>query len=279
MAYVPDVAIERLGELKPTAGRMFLQYCKHADQDTGECFPLIESVAESLGVRVDHAKEHERELVEKGWISVTPADRPGGRVVRILMGWTARADRRKRAGVTASKDADHFPNLGKSPSQDLVESAQNLVNGFPKLGENLPKVGEPYKEYNQPTNQPVEPTHEPAHTHAPVLARAPAMPSVGVKNKNLSAPAGSKHSLEVLEEYFGERARAGAKIDPAAVARARKKDGLEDGEVDRWLVTRDKSPPDISACPDCLGRGLFVAPDADWLGHQVCKHPNLKLAS
>jgi hypothetical protein len=259
--------------------RIFLQYCKYADHDTGECFPKIKHVAERLDVRVDHVKEIERELIEKGWISVTPTDRDGYRVVKILMGWTPRADRRKRAADTTAKDVVHSPKLGETPSQDLVESPQNLGNISPKLGENLPKLGEPYKEYNQPTNQPVEPAHEPAHTHAPVLARAPAMQGVGVKKKNLSESAGSKHSLEILEEYFGERARAGAKIDPAAVARARKKDGLEDGKVDRWLATRDKSPPDISVCPDCLGRGLFVDPDADWLGHQVCKHPNLKLAS
>lgn len=150
MAYVPDEAITRFGELTPTAGRIFLLDCKLANQDTGECFPSIQFVAQSLGLRLDHAKRYEQELINKRWIAVG-ADSDGRRIVRVLTGWTARAERRKKLSHERTEDS---PKLGK-------DASQNLGADLPKLGENLPKLGEPYKEYNQPPTQPFEPAHEP----------------------------------------------------------------------------------------------------------------------
>jgi hypothetical protein len=205
MAYVPDKAIERLKELSPTSGRMFLQYCKQANQDTGECYPSIESVAVALGIRTDHAKRYERELIKKGWIEIIT--KAGAvRIVRIIMGWSARADRKKKSAQSQtdkSPDTATPQNLGKSRPQteavnkNLVDSDQNLVGRSPKLGENLPKLCEPYKEYNQPTNQPIEPADEPEESRSPVGS-----PSRRKKNSPAD-PRGSHPAIVAVKSFIG----------------------------------------------------------------------------
>lgn len=146
MAYVPDEMVSASGAVSRTALRLALFYCKSADQKSGECWPSLIETAKAVGVRVDHARRYDDELIKKQWITIRP-DKKKGRIVTMVKGWEGRAKRRAAHQNLGAVLPNETQNLGNI-NQNLGNINQNLVSHIRNH----------------------EPAHEPAHE--PVLAAA-----------------------------------------------------------------------------------------------------------
>jgi hypothetical protein len=123
----------------------------------------------------------------------------------------------------------------------------------------------PYKEYSLH-----EPSIEPSKTHT----QQPDNKSgngVGVWDKKT----GSKFSIEECKRYAQHLHKTGQGItNPGGYATAIFRSGEADSLIEAWLNLPAKL--DVSACPDCEGRGMFyVDPTNHDKGVKPCKHPQL----
>jgi hypothetical protein len=103
-------------------------------------------------------------------------------------------------------------------------------------------------------------THE-LNTHPHKEAQA--SPSPGL--------CGSKHSFEVREHYAEEQDN----IKNKAAWLVKSETGCFDTVVSRWRSKKHIPTLDISQCPDCEGKGLWLDPEEDYKGHQKCRHRRL----
>jgi uncharacterized phage protein (TIGR02220 family) len=81
LAYVPDEAIERHGEVTGNAFKLFAYYCSKADHISGEWKHKAERIAADLGWGKNHVYELRKTLIEANWISAD-ANR-----VKVLFGF------------------------------------------------------------------------------------------------------------------------------------------------------------------------------------------------
>lgn len=70
MAFIPDEAIERSQELKPSAFSLYVYYCMRRNKETGTCFPKLRRAATDLHIEYTYASKLRAELVTKGWIAI-----------------------------------------------------------------------------------------------------------------------------------------------------------------------------------------------------------------
>jgi hypothetical protein len=105
---------------------------------------------------------------------------------------------------------------------------------------------------------------------------------VGVSSSSITP---SKHSKQICVEWAAwKKGQPDSGIRSAdAVGHARWKDGTADDEIDAFLAGRDPeavkaeraSSPDISACPDCNGTGMYY-PNGYDKGVAKCRHAKLQ---
>ncbi|MBX7174964.1 MAG: hypothetical protein K1X72_28565 [Pyrinomonadaceae bacterium] len=76
MAYIPDKLGKRRRDegVSQTAYECFVQYCEHADQETGITFATPKTLADALEMRSDNAKKYDDELQVKGWVELVIVD-------------------------------------------------------------------------------------------------------------------------------------------------------------------------------------------------------------
>jgi hypothetical protein len=67
VAFVPDWAIDRMGEVSRTAWALYTKYCKHADSN-GVAWPKLDRCATEMGVNYSHLSVARKELIECGFI-------------------------------------------------------------------------------------------------------------------------------------------------------------------------------------------------------------------
>ncbi len=94
MAFVPDIAIERMGEVSDSAFKMFVYFCKRRNSKTGICFPSLKTTATDCGLNYCYASVIRKELVKKGWIEIVEET-----VINCLIGFGN------------SKDSLEIPNI------------------------------------------------------------------------------------------------------------------------------------------------------------------------
>lgn len=174
--YTPDGITERRRKegVSYTAFEIFLIYCEHADQDTGVCFPSSQLIAQRLGIRLDHVKSYEKELLTKLWVTETTEN--GQPAKKLHAGWLTRKQRNgsKKAPAESHQTLGNSPNVGKPSPQTLVNAPQDL-------GKSPQTLVSPYKAEpaprTSPTNQPKKdrggadaPPHDPRSQHAAIQA-------------------------------------------------------------------------------------------------------------
>ncbi len=67
-AKVPNEIMNYLGTLKPGAIRLYLYYCLRAKNETGECWPTLETISKDLNVSTRTIEKDNKELIENGLI-------------------------------------------------------------------------------------------------------------------------------------------------------------------------------------------------------------------
>jgi hypothetical protein len=140
-----------------------------------------------------------------------------------------------------------------------------------------PEKPSPYKGDNQQRRQLTKDTHTQRDLRA-ADAGAPAVVVCG----------GSKFSLEDCRRYADHLHASGQGVtNPGGFARTIHNTGSEDPQIALWLAEIDPervrsgelatpTPIDISACPDCLGRGLYYPePQNPNKGVKRCPHSRL----
>jgi hypothetical protein len=151
----------------------------------------------------------------------------------------------------------------KSPSPEnpsmVSPSPEKPATAEPATAE--PATAEPatanqaiYQIINKPS------THE-LNTHPHKQPQA--TPSPGVS--------GSKHSFDVREQY----AEKHKDIKNKEAWLVKSETGCFDAVVGRWLFKNRIPKLDISQCPDCQGKGLWLDPEEDYKGYQKCRHRRL----
>lgn len=67
MAFIPDEAIDDLGQLTKGARLYFIWLCRVRNQKTGKCFPSVQTTMECLGINRGSVYALRKELQEKSW--------------------------------------------------------------------------------------------------------------------------------------------------------------------------------------------------------------------
>lgn len=77
MAYVPDDAIKLLNEISPTAGRLYLFFCRWRDHDTGYSRKSFDTACSELEYSRATSYRVRRELLDGNWIIIGDNGRVG----------------------------------------------------------------------------------------------------------------------------------------------------------------------------------------------------------
>lgn len=163
--YTPDGITDRRRKegVSYTAFEIFLIYCEHANQDTGLSRPTAHLISQRLGIRLDHVKKYDKELLTKLWvIEAVDGER---RARKVQAGWLSRKERTKKPCATqtlvnqAPQDLGDLPNVGEELAQTLVNSPQDLGKSHQTLVTHI-------KEVTSQENQPNKPAKKKASTPA-----------------------------------------------------------------------------------------------------------------
>jgi hypothetical protein len=132
MAYIPDEAIERMGEISGNAFKLFNFYCSKADKHTGESFYKAETIAKEMKWRKNHVYEHRKALLAENWITLD------GDTVKVAFGFPRPSNESENGTKTSPKiGLKEVPEVQKpdlvSPKTGLVES-ENGTKTSPKIG-------------------------------------------------------------------------------------------------------------------------------------------------
>jgi hypothetical protein len=128
MAYIPDIAIEKMSEVSDSAFKMFVYFCKRRNNQTGVCFPSLKTTAKDCGINYCYASVIRKELVKKGWIQLIE-----DRVILCVLGFGN------------SKDSLDIPNS----SLDIPKGSLEIPN---------PSLDIPNSIYKEVLNQDTQPT-------------------------------------------------------------------------------------------------------------------------
>ena len=167
----------------------------------------------------------------------------------------------------------------QSPSPENQSTAAGPSADSPSPDSPSPENQATYKEQNP------QKTQRTNHTHQQTGLRAVGAPAVVVGE-------GSKFSLEDCRRYADNLHASGQGVNnPGGFARKIHQTGAEDPQIAAWLAKVDPervrsgelAPPalvDVSACPDCEGRGMRYVDSQNYSKGVVrCKHPRLVSAA
>jgi hypothetical protein len=144
MAYIPDKLGKRRRDegVSQTAYECFVQYCEHADQETGITFATPKTLADALEMRSDNAKKYDDELQVKGWVELVIVD---GKVCRkVCAGWKSLSERKGQ-----KKSVKVEPLNFRNDLDELLRFRKNSysLGDIPKIKEKLLNFRNTYKEY------------------------------------------------------------------------------------------------------------------------------------
>jgi hypothetical protein len=260
LAYVPDkIDVRRRDEkVSYTAFEIFYIYCEHADQDTGTCFPSSEYIAGRLGIRLDHVRRYERELVQKGWASETMLE--GRPVKKLHAGWVSREARNgKKPSANSTQSLVSAPQDLVNLNQEMGKSNQTLVNDISK---------DRARVLTSPINQPIEPDQrttppQPPSNVMPIGGRVVGVGSdKSLRNESRFKVQGSRFSLEECRRYAEHLRSAGEGItNPGGYATTIHRSGEADSLIEKFLEHKVRGSPVgavrlcDTACEKCHGRG------------------------
>lgn len=264
MAYAPDDAIPRLGELSASAIQLYLFHCRWRDHTDKVSRATLAQAMQELKMKRATAYRADLELRKKGFTREVES----GALV-LLVGdfsrmdeWAARrrkkklaeeARKRQETGLNAEAGSLNFE------TKNLNSEARNLKN---ETAIN--------KDRSSPSIQPSYPADHPAPT-PPTPAPKPAQANrVGV---------GSIYEFDQVLAWAQDEARRDPAIRSArAVAEARYRDGAADTRIGQFLAPKQPELPnpllgiDVHLCPDCHGSGMEIVPGN---GARRCTHPRL----
>lgn len=153
---------------------VLLAIARHADWDTGECHPSVNTLARMAKCSVNTARRHLVQLVEDGLIERETRNRAdGGRTSDLLRlaGYQKWIETNRKGGQVDKPvaiqpyEATPPPNLGGPPSQDLggppsqqggrgrniksnFKRTEKRISDFQKIGETTVRdTSEPFPEY------------------------------------------------------------------------------------------------------------------------------------
>ncbi len=160
MAYVPDIAINRMDELSGKAFKLYTYYCMRADAD-GQCFPGLTGTARDLGWTANHTAVRRKELIDSGWIVQTESG------IRLLV-W----EKTRKKGSKDGTDSVPVPvsDSLETGSKDSTKTVLAPVSGSTKtvLAASTKTVASKYKNCTTGSTKTVLAIkEEPAHLTSP----------------------------------------------------------------------------------------------------------------
>lgn len=242
MALVPDGAVARMAELKPTAFNLYVYFCRWRDHTTGLVWREagdIEAIHRSTGINRTYLSTLKGELRTKQWIA-----QEGDRIRPLVGDFNVGARRSEYP-----KDASKFSSPGSEIPSDYSK--------FSSPDSNIPSGS------NKDVQRTSSTIQHPHSTAAPDRGRE-----------------GSRFTeSEVLAWAEAEAKRDPSIRSARALGMARLADGKADALVEAFLnpapAPREEDNPllkiPLEHCPDCHG-AMFEVTDK---GARKCKHPRL----
>lgn len=245
-ASIPEIAIERGGELSPAAFRLYCYYCARRNRATGGWRVRDKDAAARLGMSRSRLCEARNELRDKGWIACEEGD-----FIRPLTGLNHVENSTGGVGSSAGTVEDSAVSVGDSTGRIYKERARGSTDPITSPNTNTPPPR--------------------AGTHRP----APARPHRGGVRVSETA-----YSPEQRREYA--QAHSQSISQPARWVWSERAcaDEFDDAIRDWYGAGKpvegrraDAQSRDTSACPVCHGTGHYFTDPKNPNTLRRCKHP------